>query len=104
MPEEDGLIFTVLYRDKAKNAYAKKIKIEKFTRGREYELIKGKAGKIDKLIEGEGSSVVTLDFVAAKRQRVTSAEFDLSTLEFCGPSARGTRMAPKPVAKVKGAK
>ena len=76
----------------------------KFTRGREYELIKDKAGKIDKLIEGEGSSIVTLDFVAAKRQRVSSAEFDLSTLEFCGPSARGTRMAPKPVAKLKGAK
>ena len=104
MPEDGGLIFTVLYRDKQKNAFAKKIKIEKFTRGREYELIKDKAGKIDKLLEGEGSSVVTLDFVAAKRQRVSAAEFDLSTLDFCGTSARGTRMAPKPVSKIKGAK
>lgn len=104
MPEEGGVVFTVLYRDAAKHAFAKKIRIEKFTRGREYELIKNKEGKLERLIEGEASGVVTLDFVAAKRQRVTNAEYDLSALEFCGVSARGVRMAPKPVARIKGPK
>jgi hypothetical protein len=36
-----------------------------------------------------------------KRQRVHEAEFDLSVLEFIGVTARGRRVAPKPVAKVK---
>ncbi|TVR13281.1 MAG: DNA topoisomerase IV subunit A [Planctomycetota bacterium] len=101
MPESGGLVFTVLYRDKQKNAFAKKVRIERFTRGREYELIKDRAGKLDRLIEGEASGTVHMDFVAAKRQRVTEATFDLEQVDFCGVSARGTRMAPKPVAKVK---
>ncbi|TVR44202.1 MAG: DNA topoisomerase IV subunit A [Planctomycetota bacterium] len=104
MPEEGGLVFTVVYRDKDRNAFAKKVRIDKFTRGREYELIKDKAGKLDRLMEGEASGVLTLDYVAAKRQRVTSNDFDLATLEFCGPSARGTRIAPKPVSRIKNAK
>jgi len=36
-----------------------------------------------------------------KRQRVHEAEFDLSQLDFIGVSARGRRLAPKPVAKLK---
>jgi topoisomerase-4 subunit A len=101
MPEAGGLDFTVLYRDKQKNAFAKKISIERYTRGREYELIKGKAGKIDHLIEGHASNRVHLDFVPAARQRVSEADFELADLEVTGIAARGARMAPKPISKVK---
>jgi hypothetical protein len=41
------------------------------------------------------------DFVPAKRQRVKKADFDLRPLELTSAAARGARMAPKPVAKVK---
>jgi hypothetical protein len=42
-----------------------------------------------------------MDFTPAKRQRVKQAEFGLSTLESTSPSARGTRLAPKPVSRLK---
>ena len=95
------VIFTVLYRDKQRMAYAKKIKIEKFIRNREYRLIKDKGGRIDELLPEGVTGSVHLDFVPQKRQRVKSADFDLSSLELTTPAARGARMAPKPVGKVK---
>jgi hypothetical protein len=42
-----------------------------------------------------------MDFVPAKRQRLKKADFDLESLELTSAGARGARMAPKPVAKVK---
>ena len=42
-----------------------------------------------------------MDFVPAKRQRLKKADFDLVTLDWTSPSARGVRMAPKPVGKIK---
>ncbi|MEZ4331955.1 MAG: DNA topoisomerase IV subunit A [Myxococcota bacterium] len=98
---EKGIGFTVVYRDKKKNAFAKKIRIEKFIRNREYQLIKDKGGKIDLLLPEGESGVVEMEFVPAKRQRLKEMKFDLDSLEPTAPSARGTRMAPKPVAKVK---
>ena len=98
---DQGVEFTVVYRDKQRIPYAKKIKIEKFIRNREYRLIKDKGGRIDLLQPIDESGTVHMDFVPAKRQRVKEAEFDLSVLEPTSPSARGTRMAPKPVAKLR---
>jgi len=98
---DQGVEFTVVYRDKQRIPYAKKIKIEKFIRNREYRLIKDKGGRIDLLQPIDESGTVHMDFVPAKRQRVKEAEFDLSILEPTSPSARGTRMAPKPVAKLR---
>lgn len=98
---EKGVGFTVVYRDKKKEAFAKKIRIEKFIRNREYQLIKDKGGRIDLLLPEGESGVVELEFVPAKRQRLKEMKFDLGTLEPTAPNARGTRMAPKPVAKVK---
>jgi len=43
---------------------------------------------------------VRLDFVPAKRQRVHNTTFDLSTLSPVGVTARGTRIAAKPVARI----
>ncbi len=42
-----------------------------------------------------------MDFVPAKRQRVLEARFDLSILDVVGASARGRRLAPKPVLKLR---
>jgi topoisomerase IV subunit A len=96
-----GVEFTVVYRDKKKMAFAKKIKIEKFIRNREYRLIKDKGGRVDELLPAGVTGNVHMDFVPQKRQRLKAAEFDLSTLEMTSPSARGARMAPKPVGKLK---
>ncbi|MDA3961965.1 MAG: DNA topoisomerase IV subunit A, partial [Planctomycetota bacterium] len=43
---EVGVEFVVVYRDKKKISYAKRIKIEKFINAREYELIKGRDGTL----------------------------------------------------------
>ncbi len=99
--QDEGAAFTVIYRDKAKIAWGKKIHIKAFIRDREYELIKGREGRVDYLIPGDCSDTVHIDFVPAKRQRVHEAEFDLSILEFTGVTAKGRRLAPKPAAKVR---
>ena len=98
---EQGVEFTIVYRDKKKMAFAKKIKIDKFIRNREYRLIKDKGGRVDLLLGPDEGGTVHMDFVPAKRQRVKEADFDLSTLEMTSAGARGARMAPKPVGKVK---
>jgi topoisomerase-4 subunit A len=98
---DEGVEFTVVYRDKKRIAYAKKIKIEKFIRNREYRLIKDKGGRVDLLLPPGESGTIHMDFVPAKRQRVKTADFDLEALELTSAGARGARMAPKPVAKVK---
>lgn len=98
---DKGAEFTVVYRDKQKIAYGKRVRIEKFIRNREYQLIKGKAGKLDLLLAGDAQGTLKLDFVPAKRQRVKKAEYDLVDLQFISPTARGSRLAPKAVAKMK---
>jgi topoisomerase-4 subunit A len=98
---EEGVQFTVVYRTKDKIVYGKKIHIKAFIRDREYELIKGRDGRVDLLIEGGCNDAVHLDFVPRKRQRVHEADFDLGELEPTGVGARGRRLAPKPVARIK---
>ncbi|MCK9462721.1 MAG: DNA topoisomerase IV subunit A [Proteobacteria bacterium] len=98
---ERGKMFTIVYRDADRIAFAKKVHIHKFIRDKEYELIKGKEGKIDLLLQGLSKDTVKLSFVPKKRQRVSEAEFDLGALELTGVTARGTRLAPKPIARVK---
>ncbi|MDJ0847380.1 MAG: DNA topoisomerase IV subunit A [Myxococcota bacterium] len=99
---EQGFGFTMVYRDRAKIAFAKRVHVQKFIRNKEYELIKGKAGKIDLLLPAADGppGTVSLKFAAAPRQRVKAAKFDLGTLEPTGVAARGTRLAPKPVSRV----
>ncbi|MBB84287.1 MAG: DNA topoisomerase IV [Deltaproteobacteria bacterium] len=98
---DKGTEFIVVYRDKKKMAFAKKIKIEKFIRNREYRLIKDAGGRVDLLLGPGELGTVHMDFVPAKRQRLKKADFDLATLDWTSPSARGVRMAPKPVGKIK---
>ncbi len=98
---EEGAHFTVVYRDSGRIAWAKKIHIRAFIHNREYELIKGKEGKVDLLLPGGSDDTIHMDFVPAKRQRVREARFDLSILDEVGASARGRRLAPKPVLKLR---
>jgi topoisomerase-4 subunit A len=98
---EDGAEFTVVYRDAKRIAYGKRVRIKSFIRNKEYQLVKDKAGKVDLLLPGAPGGTAWMRFAPAKRQRVSEASFDLSTLEPTQPSARGTRLAPKPVSQVR---
>jgi topoisomerase-4 subunit A len=98
---EQGASFTVVYRTTDKMVYGKKVHIKAFIHGREYELIKKREGRIDLLIEGDSEDAVHMNFVPKKRQRVHEHQAELSDLETTGVSARGRRLAPKPVARIK---
>jgi topoisomerase-4 subunit A len=97
---EKGAAFTVVYRDAKRMAFAKKIRIEKFIRNKEYRLVKDEKGRVDLLLQEGEVGTVKLTYVAQKRQRVKGSDYDLSQLELTSPTARGNRMAPKPVARV----
>jgi topoisomerase-4 subunit A len=99
---EKGKDFTVVWRDAERNAFGKRVHIESFIRDKEYRFFKDEKGKLDLLLEDDVTpGKVHLQFVAAKRQRQKECDFDLGDLEFAGLTARGQRLAPKPVARVK---
>jgi topoisomerase-4 subunit A len=97
--EEKGLTITIVYRDKDREPWGKVTSITSFIKGREYELIKDRAGRIDYFAVGTGG-VATLHFAPAKGQRVHEQVVDLGKLEPCGVGTRGTKLADKPVQKV----
>jgi topoisomerase IV subunit A len=99
--QEAGRRLTVVYRDEKRFGFAKKVHIAKFVRDREYELIKGKRGKLDLLLDGDADDLLQLKFVPKKRQRVNEGEFDLSELDYSGVTTRGTRIAPKPISRIR---
>jgi len=98
---EVGFEFVLVYRDAAKHVFGKRVHVQKFIRNREYQLIKSKQGKVDLLLAPEAAGKVTMSFVPAPRQRVRVAHYDLGKLEPTGVTARGTRLAPKPVRSIK---
>jgi topoisomerase-4 subunit A len=97
---ERGAEFTVVYRDSERLCFGKRFRIEKFIRNKEYRLVKDEKGRVDLLLQEGETGVAKLTYAAKKRQRVKGSEFDLSQLEPTSPAARGTRLAPKPVARV----
>ena len=96
-----GFEVTLVYRDGRRYAYGKRVLIERFIRNREYRLIKDEKGRIDFLLPDGKEGILSLQFAPAARQRVKAARFDLSKLERTGVSARGTRLAAKPVSRLK---
>jgi len=98
---EKGIEFLVAYRDKAKIAWGKRVHILKFIRNKEYQLIKDRKGKVDLLLPPDQVGTLAMEFVPAPRQRVKKGKFDLTKLEPTGLTARGVRLAPKPVKSVK---
>jgi topoisomerase-4 subunit A len=99
-----GERFTVVYRTADKITYGKKVHIRRFIKGREYRLVKDRGGKLLLLTQDEDPGLLHLSFVRAKRQRVNETTFDLADLRETGPGAKGLRLAPKPVARVKRVK
>jgi topoisomerase-4 subunit A len=99
---ELGADFSVVYRDAQKHVFGKRVHIERFITDKEYRLFKDPKGKIDLLLpDDEPLGLLEMSFVPVKRQRLRAARFDLGELEFAGLTARGARLAPKPVAKLK---
>ncbi len=98
---DEGVVLTYLYRDGKRMAWAKKIHITGFIRDKEYDLFKGRVGKLHKLWVGEPDRTVHMLYVPKKRQRKNEDTFDPRTLDVCGLAARGTRMGDKPVSRIK---
>lgn len=96
---EKGLDLVVVYRDKEKIPWAKKIHIQGFIHDKDYELIKERAGRVDHLLF-KSAGIATSQIIPAPRLRVFEETFDLATLEECGLAARGTRIAERPTQKV----
>lgn len=96
----EGKDFIVLYRDSAKIAWGKRIKIHKFIRNKQYRLIKDPKGKVEHLLKGNDARTIRCELMPAPRQRMKEAKFTLSTLEETATTARGTKLAPKPVKKI----
>lgn len=99
--QEAGARFVVVYRDADREAFAKRIHIDKFVTGKVYRLVKDEKGRLDLLLPGDAQGQVQCTFVKAERQRITESTFNLKDLEDTAVAARGTRIAPKPVARVK---
>jgi topoisomerase-4 subunit A len=99
--EEKGIVFTVVYRNAEKLLYGKKVKIQKFVRGREYKLMKDRGARLVYLTAEKRPGTLHMNFVPRPRQRVKEGTFDLGKLSFATLAARGTRLAAKPVARVK---
>ncbi|MBI4881063.1 MAG: DNA topoisomerase IV subunit A [Planctomycetes bacterium] len=97
---EQGERFTVVYRDRERIAWGKKVHIQSFIKDKVYDLVPVEGGRLDVLAPTLEPGPVHLAFVPAKRQRVAEATFDLDGLEVKGVAARGNRLAPKPVARV----
>ncbi len=99
--KDEGVVLTYVYRDPAKVAWAKKIHIKGFIKDKEYELIKDRKGKVQRLFVGETEFLVYMRFVPMKRQRKHDDWFNLGNLDFCGLASRGSKMAAKPVQRFK---
>lgn len=99
--EKKGQSFVVVYRTKDKMLYGKRVHIEKYVRGREYRLVRDKGGRIVFLTPDRKPGVLHMQFVPAPRQRVKEGTFDLAKLRATAITARGTRLATKPVSRVK---
>ena len=94
-----GLDLVIIYRDREKIPWAKKVHIQAFIHDKDYELIKERAGRIDYLSTRTGG-IATSHMIPAPRLRVLEETFDLGTLEECGLAARGSRIAERPTQKV----
>ncbi|MEM7357203.1 MAG: DNA topoisomerase IV subunit A, partial [Acidobacteriota bacterium] len=99
--KETGVILTYVYRDEERKPWAKKIHIQGFIKDKEYDLIKGKKGKVERLWVGEPTLLAHMMFIPMKRQRKKDDWFNLADLDVCGLGSRGTRMALKGVQRFK---
>lgn len=97
---EQGITLTVVFRDKEKECFAKKVFIKGYIQGKEYELIKDREGRLDMIFDGDWKGKLHLDMVPAPRQKVHEIDVDLAPIEISGTTTRGTRLSDKAVAKI----
>ena len=100
LQKQAGKDFTIVYRDKDKVAWGKRIHIQKYITDKVYELTGGSPTGIDYLSDRKVGRTIKLTFVTAPRQRLKSFDFDLNTLSPTGLSARGKRLHAKPVRRI----
>jgi topoisomerase-4 subunit A len=94
--QEKGLTVAVIYRDKGKCVWAKKISITSFIKDKEYELIK--EGRIDYF--GPAKGTATLTFANAGRGESGDMTLDLAKLELAGTLTRGSKISDRVVSRV----
>ena len=97
---QKGFTLTMVYRDKAKNLWAKHTSITSFIKDKEYELIKDKAGKVEYLATDLLGEVVATLPPKGRAKTGKEVRFELAALEPCGVATRGTKLLDGPVLKV----
>ncbi len=98
---EKGTYLAMVWLDAARTPWGKRVKIERFINNKVYSLVKeGAAGIAYLSTDRKAPGVVLIDFVPAKRAKLKSLTIDLSKVQESGLTARGTRLATKPVEKV----
>jgi len=93
-------IIRAVYRDpKTKMAYAKRFVVKRFLLDREYRYLE-EGAKLDLLTTEEGREI-QVEFVPKAKQKVKKAHFSLDEVGVKGVSAKGIRVANKPVKKIR---
>jgi topoisomerase-4 subunit A len=95
-----GAHFAFIYRDANGLAWGKRVHIERFITNKTYWLAKEGSLGIDFLTEKRPLGTVKLTMAPAKRQKVKSVNVDLAKIPPCGLSARGVKLASKPISGV----
>lgn len=98
-PADKKTVFNVAYRDKKSQfPYAKRFIVEKFILDKVYRFIDEDA--IFDFISDQGGFTVELQFVPKAHQRVGKAPFSFENVLVKGVTAKGIRMANRPVKKI----
>ena len=98
---EKGAHLNLVWLDAAKSPWGKRVKVERFITNKVYSLVKeGAAGIAFLSTDRKAPGIVQIDFVPQKRAKLKTLTVDLAKVPACGLTARGTRLATKPVEKV----
>jgi topoisomerase-4 subunit A len=98
--QDNGHKFTLIYHNKDKIAFGKKVHIQKFVRDREYSFVPEDC-KFDYIWSCEQNGMVILEYMPKRGQRIAEGKVKLAELDFMGLNARGTKLSPKQIQKVK---
>ncbi|HEY9593572.1 MAG TPA: DNA topoisomerase IV subunit A [Spirochaetia bacterium] len=91
---QKGAHFVLIYRDANKNAWGKRVHIERFITNKTYSLVKEGSVGIDFLTE-KRTGRVQINMALFKRQKVKEITVDLKDIPECGLTARGVKLTTK---------
>lgn len=93
--------YVAIYRDpNTQFVYGKRFVVDRFIVDKEYPYLE-EGMKLEALLPSPGGGCVELIFLPKVRQKVSRHEAPLSAISLKGVSARGVRLAPRPVKKVR---